>query len=403
MSNNMNRDLITSFIGMTFLLAIFLVSISFTHQVVYGQNLDRVINDDLDRELELYESSKVVPIYQGSEEIVNDTPLESIIHGQCGTHPNTCVTGIAVNIRKDRGSRWSCQGRNGGSAAPCYIKESAAERKQRRQIELTQKIDQEISTHIESERLKTLEEHGQETLGRLENKDDDEDSFKNQQAAVQHNASLNTVQQTYPTTRNLEDEVKVYITGGAGMSMFPSVDNISNGLNATAGFGAKFPINFLFEVGFGYSDFRLDNNGYYYANSRATTNQVQCFNCRIKEYAGILSVKYHIFNQVLKPFVGTSGIYRYRDYKEDTPYGNYDTYYDNSSHGFDMGLNFGVDFALSSQFMVGVEGRYMFNLMNSVSDSHMIYRYRYSRRYPDEKLSDDLSYFTFGLNAKFLL
>ena len=398
MSNNMNRDLITSFIGMTFLLTVFLVSISFTHQVVWGQNLDRVINDELDRELELYGGSAAVPVYQGNEEIVNDTPLASIVHGQCGTHPNTCVTGVAVNIRKERGHRWSCQGRNGGSTSPCYIKETAAEKKHRRQMELTKKIDQEISNHVESERLKALEDHGQDTLNRLENRDDHEDSFKNQHASVQNNAALNTVHQNYPTTKNPEDETKVYISGGAGISMFPSVDNISTGLNANVNIGAKFPANFLFEIGFGYSDFRLDN-AYFYPRATARSSVQQCFNCRIKEYAGLLNVKYHLFKQVLKPFVGTSGIYRYRNYKEDTPYGTYDTYYDNSSHGFDMGVNFGVDFALSPQFMVGVEGKYMINFMNSVSDSHMIYRYRY----PDEQLSDDLSYFTFGINAKFLL
>lgn len=395
-----NRDFLTSFIGMMFLLMTFFISLSFS-QVAWGQSLDRVVSDEMDRELELFEDSlgkrsRVVPVYQGDEEIVNDTPLELAVDGQCGTQPNTCIEGKAINIRKDRGHRWSCRGRHGGSTSPCYIRESVAEGKQRRQIELTEKIDQEISDHIENERLKVLEEHGQKTVGLLEGKDAKDKSENQRVSAVQHNT--NTIQQNYPAVKNPEDEVKVYISGGAGMSVFPSVDNISDGLNATASIGAKFPANFLFEVGFGYSDFRLDNNGYYYS-SRATANSIQCFNCRIKEYAGILNVKYHIFNQILKPFVGTSGIYRYRNYKEDTPYGTYDTYYDNSSHGFDMGLNFGVDFALSPKFMVGVEGKYMFNLMNSVSDSHIIYRYRY----PNEQLSDDLSYFTFGLNVKFVL
>ena len=391
----MNRDLITSFIGMVFLLTIFLVSISFNHQVVWGQNLDRIISDELDRELEPYGSSQSIPVYQGNEEIVNDTPLDSIVHGQCGTHPNTCVTGTAVNIRKDRGHRWSCQGRNGGSNSPCYIKESDAEKKQRRQIELTEKIDQEISTHIENERLKVLEEHGQDTLNRLEDKDD-ENSFEGQPiSAVQHNT---TVHQTSPAIKNVEDEVKVYISGGAGVSIFSDVDNISNGLNAGVGIGADFPRNFLFDVGFAYSDFKLDNYyGYYY--SRATTRSTgQCVDCRIKEYAGVLSVKYQLFKKALRPFGGVSGIYRYRTYQEDAYYGSYSRY-NSSSHGFDMGPNVGVDFALSSQFRVGVELKYMINLTNSVSDSHQLYRFRY----PDEQLSDDLSYFTFGLNAKFLL
>ena len=130
----------------------------------------------------------------------------------------------------------------------------------------------------------------------------------------------------------------------------------------------------------------------------ATRNSVQCTDCRIKEYAGILNVKYHLFNKTLRPFGGVSGIYRYRTYKEDAYYGTYNRY-DSSSHGFDMGPNVGVDFALSSQFIVGLELKYMINLTNSVSDSHQVSRFRY----PDEQLSDDLSYFAFGLNVKFLL
>ena len=400
--NIINKDLITSFIGMMFLLTIFLVSISFTHQVVWGQNLDRVVGNELDEELELYERSRAVPIYQANEEIVNDTPLESIVHGQCGTHPNTCVRGKAVNIKKDRGYRWSCQGKHGGSTPPCYIKESAADKKHRRQIELTNKIDQEISTHVENERLKTLEEHGQDTLDRLED-EDTEDSPKNQRvSAVQHDASLNTVHQTSPAIRNVEDEVKAYISGGAGISMFSGVDNISKGLNTGVSIGAQFPASFLFEVGFGYSDFRLDNAYGYrsYSPSRATVQSpTQCIECRIKEYAGILSVKYQLFNKkTLRPFGGVSGAYRYRTYNEDGYYSRGYNRYNSSSHGFDAGPNVGVDFALSSQFMVGAEMKYMINLTNSVSDSHLIYRHRY----PDEKLSDDLSYFTFGVNVKFL-
>ena len=405
MSNiNRTRNLITSFIGMVFLLTIFLVSISFTHQVVFAQNLDKIVSDEMDKELRLYEESRTIPVYQANEELVNDTPLETIVHGQCGTHPNTCIQGVAVNINKDKGYRWSCEGKHGGSASPCYIKESDAERKQRRQIELTKKIDQEISDHVEGERLKVLEDHGQETIDRLEDKNTDKtDSYKdNRVSAVQHNASLNTVHQTYPAAKRFEDEVRVYISGGAGVSVFSGVDNISNGLNAGVNIGAKFPANFLFEVGFSYSDFKLDNYyGYSYSPARyltrAATQNSQCIDCRIKEYAGILNVKYHLFNLSLRPFAGISGIYRYRTYEDDY-YKSYSRY-NSSSHGLDMGPNVGVDFALSSQFMVGVEFKYMINLTNSVSDSHMIYNYRL----PEEQLSDDLSYFTFGINAKFLL
>ena len=396
--NIINRNLTTSFIGMTFLLTIFLVSISFTHQVVWGQNLDRIISDEIDTELRAYEESKAIPVYQGNEALVNDTPLEDIVHGQCGTHPNTCLTGTVVNIKKDKGHRWSCKGKYGGSTSPCHIKESEAEGKQRRQIKLTEKIDQEISDQIESERLKALEKHGQKTIDRLEGKNTKEkdNSKKYQVSAAQHNISSNT---TYPAIKKVEEEVKVYISGGAGVSIFSGVDNISNGLNAGVNIGAAFPQNFLFEVGFAYSDFKLDNYYGYYASPRiATRNSVQCTDCRIKEYAGTLNVKYHLFNKTLRPFGGVSGIYRYRTYEDDYYGGTYNRY-NSSSHGFDMGPNFGVDLALSSQFMVGVELKYMINLTNSVSDSHMLYRYRA----PDQQLSDDLSYFTFGLNAKFLL
>ncbi len=392
-----NKNLITSLINMAFLLTIFIVSIFFTHQVVWGQSLDRIVTDEIDTELNLYEGSRTIPVYQGNEAVVNDTPLELAVHGQCGTHLNTCVKGAAVNIRKDKGYRWSCEGKHGGSTSPCYIKESEAEGKQRRQIELTEKIDQEISDQIESERLKVLEDHGQDAIDRLE--DDDKNSSKDQRvSAVQNNASLNTVHQAYPAIKKTEDEVNVYISGGAGVSIFSGVDNISNGLNAGVSVGAKFPQNFLFEVGFSYSDFKLDNYYGYYPRV-AAPNSVQCVDCRIKEYAGTLSVKYHLFNKTLRPFGGVSGIYRYRTYTDDSYGGAVYNRYNSSSHGLDMGPNVGVDFALSSQFMVGVELKYMVNLTNSVSDSHMIYRYRS----PDEQLSDDLSYFTFGINAKFLL
>ena len=396
-----NRDLMTSFIGMMFLLMTFFVSLSFS-QIAWGQSLDRVVSDEMDREIGLYEDpfekrSRVIPVYQGDEEVVNDTPLDIAVNGQCGTHPNTCVKGTAINMRRDKGYRWSCQGRRGGFSSPCYIKESVAERKQRRQIELTEKIDQEISDHVENERLKVLEEHGQKTVNLLEGNDTDDDKDKSKKqrvSAVQHNTNI--VQQTYPAVKKAEDEVKVYISGGAGVTLFSGVDNISNGFNTGVSIGAKFPANFLFEVGFAYSDFKLDNYSYYYY-PRATARTSQCIDCHIQEYAGVLNVRYHLFNRAFRPFAGFSGIYRYRTYQENSYQNAYG--YNSSSHGFDMGPNVGVDFALSSQFIVGAELKYMINLTNSVSDSHLMYMYRR----PDEQLSDDLSYFTFGINAKFLL
>lgn len=382
-----------------FLLMTFSIGLSYLQQMAWGQSegrLDIIINEEMNREIEDInpndDSLSNLPVYQGHEEVVNGAPINPI-HGQCGTHPNTCIKGVVTNIRIDNGRKWSCQGQYGGSNDFCHIKESSNEKRIRQQVQLTEKINQEISDQIENERLKVLEEHGQKTINRLKKKR----PSNLYGSANQGETPLTTVGKTPSPIKKVDEEISFYISGGGGVTVFSEAENIRNGMNANVNIGVRFPKSWLVEFGFVYSDFKLDN--YYYYPTSSPQENLECLDCHIREYAGILNVKYHLFAQTLRPFIGFSGLYRYRDYQEDSYIYRYDRY-DSSSHGVDMGVNTGIDFAFSPQIIVGAEFRYMINLTNSVSNAPYDFLYY---RYPDERLSDDFSYFTFGLNAKFFL
>ena len=381
-----------------FLSIAFCISLSYLSiaQGQSGRQLDIIISEEMNREIEEISpndnSLNSLPVYQGNEQIVNGVPI-SPIHGQCGMHPNTCIKGVVNNIRVDQGRKWSCQGQHGGSTDFCHIKESSNERRIRQQIQLTEKINQEVSDQIENERLKVLEKHGQKTIDRLKGKDIKRSSKL--YGSVGQSPSLTTVNKVSAPIKKADEEMEFYVSGGGGVTVFSEAENIRNGMNANVSIGVKFPKNWLFEVGFIYSDFKLDN--YFYHPASSLQRDIDCSICRVREYAGVLNVRYHLFAQTLRPFIGFSGLYRYRDYQED----NYQRYhlYSSSSHGMDMGVNTGIDFAFNQKIIVGAEFRYMINLTNSISNNPYNGYYRFSY----ERSSDDFSYFTFGLNAKFFL
>ncbi len=372
-------------------------------QPVDAQKLDMIIDSELNNEINRELRFKSFPIYQANEEVVNGIPLKEVVHGQCGLHVNTCMKGHVTDVREMNGTRWSCQGSGGGRTDFCYVPESAEAKRNRRLSDLAKDIDKEVSNKMEDERLKLLEEHGRKTMERLNKRQKDADR---ERVAAINNKILTTTRTASPRINKVDDQIMAfYIGGGAGVRFFSGNEDVDNGLNVNATLGAAFSQNknWLFETGFSYSDFKLSN--FYYYGGRGD-KPIQCIDCRIKEYAATVNVKRHIFTETIRPFVGFSGVYRYRDYQEDNilrgGFDSRDGYYNASdSHGFDMGINAGVDFALNSQFMVGAEFKYMINLVSAYKKPFYPVTPR-DRMFNDHR-ADDMNYFTFGVNAKFFL
>lgn len=117
----------------------------------------------------------------------------------------------------------------------------------------------------------------------------------------------------------------------------------------------------------------------------------------LDQYDFGVSAKYYFFPNRLKPYVGGSITYIYREYVGRIKQGAWwvNPSEEESTHAVNMGLLAGIDFEVSENFMLGAGFDWNFNVMNKVDFSATDYGLPANARPLEE-----IGYYTLKVNAK---
>ncbi|UOF02367.1 hypothetical protein [Bdellovibrio reynosensis] len=168
-----------------------------------------------------------------------------------------------------------------------------------------------------------------------------------------------------------------YVGGILGIGDYPDVINVKGNYALGVAFGNKYD-NFVIEGSFLYSNYTLDNNGYY-SNINNNNYYPNAYNggyyipnnIDVNQYTGSLAAKVQLFSGIVKPVIGGVVAYSYRTFAWAND--NY-SYANNSntanSHAIDIGTIVGADLEFSPKYSLGLDFRYMFNLSSRVNASN---------------------------------
>lgn len=142
-----------------------------------------------------------------------------------------------------------------------------------------------------------------------------------------------------------------YVSGLLGMGVYPDADYIQSALATGFTVGVVMPSNLVVEGSFSYGNYTLGYTDYY-----------NPFTIDMEQYDFSAAVKYQILSGKIRPNVGAIATYVNRSYSSDwlpsMGYGNGDV----TSNSLNAGLTAGVDVALTSNFSVGVDFRYLWSI-----------------------------------------
>ena len=199
-----------------------------------------------------------------------------------------------------------------------------------------------------------------------------------------------------------DDQAQAYVGAIGGIADYPSATNIKANGSAGVQLGYITKNRIVVEGSFAYSSFDIqqNSNGGYYSN------QYQYLPYKdLSQYNMTVGLKYEILPGTFRPYVGVLAGYTKRNYSQANAYYTYATgsNQDASSDAIDYGFNVGLDFAVSSNVLIGVDFRYMTNLSNHVDDGYQAAR-NYSSTYGGTSTTpvEEIDYYSAGISAKFL-
>jgi opacity protein-like surface antigen len=158
-------------------------------------------------------------------------------------------------------------------------------------------------------------------------------------------------------------------------------------------YGQRINDHFYVEGQFNYADNHIQqpyglSNGSYGGQYPAITD--------MQSYQGLVEAKYSFLRGVFRPMVGVAGAYTYRHYN-DIQFGYAgDT---GSSNAIDAGLVVGADAQVSESFAIGLEYRYMWNIVNQEQTNSGLqqdFNYSYNNLTPE-----NMGYGNVSLVARF--
>lgn len=182
-----------------------------------------------------------------------------------------------------------------------------------------------------------------------------------------------------------------YIGGKVGISEYPSASNVRG--TGAAGFTVGFVTDehIVTEGGFTYSTYDLEVVSPYYVSAYPPFKGVTQYNFD-------LGVKYQFLSGRLRPTAGVLGAVTYRKYADKQYY--YVQSNDASTTALDIGLTAGLDIQVTSSFLIGLDFKYLTNLVNR-QDSN----YQQSFVYPQFQQGtplEKLDYYSATLSGKVL-
>lgn len=188
-----------------------------------------------------------------------------------------------------------------------------------------------------------------------------------------------------------------YVAGQVGTANYQDAANIRGKLASGVSIGMVTPDRFVVEGSFMYGQFQVDD----IAGAYATYQTLD-----MNQYNWSVAGKYQLLPGKLRPTVGALASYTRRNYS----YAGYSNSGDSilTTDAFDAGLQAGLDLALTNNFSIGADFRYLWNIASKNSDSNVRngyyypnYNYGYNTNNGGFKVVEDLSYYIATLSAKF--
>ncbi len=190
-----------------------------------------------------------------------------------------------------------------------------------------------------------------------------------------------------------------YISGLVGTANY-STANIRSKLSSGFSLGMVTPERFVVEGSFIYGQSEIDNIAGYTADGLTYD---------FSQYNFSAALKYQLLPGKLRPTVGALASYTRRSYSVAS--GGYNSYNSGangpdlgSTDAFDAGLEAGLDIALSSNFSIGADLRYLWNIASKTSNDK---GYR-TATYNNQRVTnggipvvEDLAYYIASMSAKF--
>lgn len=187
-----------------------------------------------------------------------------------------------------------------------------------------------------------------------------------------------------------------YVSGQVGTANYNDGANIRGKLASGVSLGMVTPDRFIVEGSFMYGQFQVDD----IAGPYATYSTLD-----MDQYNWSVGAKYQLLPGKLRPTVGALASYTRRGYSF-AGYSSGDSIL--TTDAFDGGLQAGLDLALTNNFSIGADFRYMWNIAsknnnNNVRNGYYYpnYGYGYGSNYGGFKVVEDLSYYIATLAAKF--
>lgn len=182
---------------------------------------------------------------------------------------------------------------------------------------------------------------------------------------------------------------KMYVTGVMGAGSYPSVSNVNQGYALSVALGYNFSERIAGEAGMVLAQYKMDIRNMTALNRRDDYD--------VNQYGAYVGAKYrfdNLFSTKLKPNVGASLLYSYRDYKLTNMNTGSNSNSTGNSNAWDAGLSAGLEYALGAQYAVGVDVKYMFNLANRINNAYINPTFGYTG-----SQLESLQYYTAGLSA----
>lgn len=182
---------------------------------------------------------------------------------------------------------------------------------------------------------------------------------------------------------------KMYVTGVMGAGAYPSVSNVNQGYALSAALGYNFTDRIAGEAGMVLAQYKMDIRNMSVLTRRDDYD--------VNQYGVYAGAKYrfdNLFSTKLKPNVGASLLYSYRDYKLTNLNTGSNSNSTGNSNAWDAGVSAGLDYMLGSKYAVGVDVKYMFNLANRINNTYANPTFGYTG-----SQLESLQYYTAGLSA----
>lgn len=272
------------------------------------------------------------------------------------------------------------------------VRESKADQLRKAREEVERQTEEKIVEKLEADRVKSEQERAGKVMDAFDRVQPTPAPTAPPQAVVEAPpapvavvapaAPVIEVKTEAPASKEDEPKDHTSVTADAGFISYPSADNVSSGFSGGVSVGRSFGKYLSADLSFLYSNLDVESIGGpifdWLGNPYPLVTQVDQYNIGA-------NLRYRLLGDMLvSPVAGGGMSYTIRNYDWDL--GGYQSGGDTpTSWAVDLGLLIGLDVQMGTNFRVGVDYRYMFNVAYDVES-----RYERSSIFPGRLATQEL-------------